>query len=131
MEKTGDSGKEWNYTEHVATRIDPRTYDRYEQYLDQLDRDNREPVTQSEAHRRLLRTGLDEHLDEGEDTEESGDESEDNEGVPLHDMALILAGIGTFAWVAGDPAQWVLYATAGLGAFGVLERWVFTDDNMI
>lgn len=124
MEKTGESGKEWNYTEHVATRIDPRTYDRYEAYLDQLDRNNREPVTQSEAHRRLLRAGLDELLEE---EDEDTDESTDNDGVPLHDFALYLAGIGAFAWLAGDPVQWVKLATVMLAVYGILERWVFTN----
>jgi len=126
MEKIGDSGKEWNYTEHVATRIDPRTYDRYEEYLDQLDEEGREPVTQSEAHRRLLRTGLDELLDEDRDTKP---QSQESDGVPLHDLALILAGIGVFIWVGGTPDQWVKIATILLGGYGVLERWVFTNEN--
>lgn len=127
MEKTGESGKEWNYTEHVATRIDPRTYDRYEAYLDQLDRNNREPVTQSEAHRRLLRAGLDELLEEDNGDTGEGEESTDNTGIPAHDMALFLAGIGAFAWLAGDPSQWVEVSTLLLGAYGVMERWVFVD----
>lgn len=127
MAKTGDSGKEWNYTEHVATRVDPRTHDRYEAYLDQLDEKTREPVTQAEAHRRLLRAGLDELLDDDDSPEK---EPQESEGIPLHDLALILAAVGAFVWLGGNPDQWVKLGTILLGVYGVLERWVFTDRNL-
>jgi len=107
---SGKSGQQLNYTETASTRLTGQTYERFVQYT------NQEDIGKSEGLRRLVRSGLEDELEEGGNTE-AGDD------VALYDLSLILGGVGLILAVTGDPAEWVGPAAVGLVVIGAYYRW--------
>lgn len=114
MAKSDESTqKNWNYTVTASTRLSDQTSDELEQYR------NQEDIGKSEALRRLIRTGLDQQLDEDEeDDNNTGDQAT----TPPHDF-LIYAGLVFVGLVfVGDPVQEFRYLAFGTLAAGIIWR---------
>lgn len=114
MEESDESGEEWNYTVPASTRLSTQTSERLDKYQEQED------IGKSEALRRLIRSGLDEHL--------NTEEEDEPESTETGDILLILGGlIGAgvllgYASGGGNPDQWLLYLALGLVAAGLYAR---------
>jgi hypothetical protein len=109
---SGKQGQQVNYTQPATTRLTDQTYEEFVRYTEQ------EGVGKSEALRRLIRTGLDENLEE-ETSTETNSRSVD---TPPHDILISTGLVFVGLILVGDPEP-VVYAltVATLGA-GILWR---------
>lgn len=118
MVKSDESAqKNWNYTVTASTRISDQTSEGLEQYQEQED------IGKSEALRRLIRTGLDHELADGDDEQDNKDT---DETPPRHEVLFWIGFVLVAVILVGDPVWHVYPLTALILAGSAYSYWKHT-----